>query len=251
MRSRRDDERGTTLIELLVASAIALTMLGSIAMTTAVIGGQATTLYHGAHAASNAEQLLDHAATQLGNAEQLGVCTQSPCAASSFPASPLLAASSSGLCFAAPLTGAIANTTPDSAPEAVCIVTGGTSLNRLYLDVYPPTVTSYTGCTLLNTCFPAPLSACMGSLSQDSCKDGDTDSSVDSDVTSYYLGVLTGKTPFSYYDSSGNSVTVSTTSASTQLDTIRAVQMDVTVSAGYSTGHVPRTYTLDYTATLH
>ncbi len=249
MRSRRDDERGTTLIELLVASAIALTMLGSIAMTTAVIGGQATTLYHGAHAASNAEQLLDHAATQLGNAEQLGVCTQVPCAASSFPASPLLAASSSGLCFAAPLTPALgANTTPNSPPEAVCIVTGGTSVsgtsvNRLYLDVYPPSASSYAACTSFSDCFTTPPTTCMGALTRGSCSG--------SGITSYYLGVLTSTTPFSYYDSSGNPVTVSTTSASTQLDTIRAVQMDVTISAGYSTGHVPLSYTLDYTATLH
>lgn len=247
MRRKRGEE-GTTLIELILASAISLIMLGSIVLTTTVIGGHASSLYHSAQAASNAEQLLDHAATQLSAAEQLGVCTQNPCTSPTtpFPQSPLLAASSSGMCFAAPVTEALAaNTTPNSAPEALCIVTGGTSLNKLYLDVYPPSpsVTSYVLCVSLSECFVPSPSTCMGSLVQSSCSG--------SNISSYYLGVLISNTPFSYYSNFGQPITASGVFTSAQLQAIKAVQINVTVSAGYSTGHIARSYTLDYTAALH
>lgn len=244
MHNRRADEDGTTLIELLVASVIALMILGSVVMTTTVIGGQAQGLTHAANAASNAEQLLDHAATQVSNAEQLGICTQQPCAASNFPPSILLAASSSGLCFAAPITSSEApDTTPNGPPEAECVVTGSTTPNTLYIDLYHASATTYSTCTSLSGCFDPSPQNCMDDLTQTGC--------ASSGVVTHFLGVLTTTTPFTYYDASGNAVTASGPLSTSQLSTVHAVQLDVTVSAGYGTGHVLRTYSLDYIAALH
>lgn len=248
MRRRCRGEEGTTLIELVVASAIALTILGSVMMTTAVIGGQATSIYHSGVAAGNAEQVLDHAATQLANAEQLGVCsTQNaagPCPATSFPPTPVLAASANGLCFAAPITPTqAANTTPNSAPQVVCIVTGGVTVNRLYLDIYPSSASSYAAC-ISWSCFTTSPQTCMGTLTQGSCSG--------SGVTSYYLGALSAadKTPFTYYNASVSPIVASGPFGSTELSDIRAVQLDVEISAGYAAGRVAKSYTLDYTAAV-
>lgn len=240
-RRSRSSEDGTTMVELLIASAIALVMLGSVVMTTVVIGGQAQSITRTTNAARDAEQLLDHAATQLDNAEQLGVCAQQPCAATSFPSSRLLAASSSGLCFAAPITSSEApNTTVGAAPEAQCIVTGSTSPDTLYIDLYPPSVTTYGDCTSVSSCFDPSPQTCMDDLTQSEC--------AGTGVTTYYLGVLTTTTPFTYYDASGNAVTASGPMTSSQLSTVQAVQLDLTISAGYNTGHVAQSYTLDYVA---
>lgn len=254
MRRPRGEQGGGSLVELLVATALAMILLAGVGLFAASAERTVTTDQVELGAEASAEHAIATAVTRLSSAAQLGICASSnppsyvplgQCLTPAGSGPVIVAASDSGatqgFCYYDYGVGQQAL----FAPNLTCVVAYNDTATPdwlMYVVTYsPPSGSTYTDCPP-TSCFgsgaPAP-----GALPPEPTQTSCTAS------CSAVLGATLADAPsISFVDGSGSAVTLSQDTSAQTLASIRSVSLQIVVSRASFRG--TGTYTYQTTSTI-
>lgn len=250
MRRLRGEHGGGSLVELLVATALAMILLAGVGLFAASAERTVTTDQVRLGAEATAEHAIATAVTQLSSAAQLGICA-STSPASYMPLGECLTPAGSG-----PVIVAASDSGSDQgfcyydygagqqglfAPNLTCVVAYDDTTASdwlMYVVTYtPPSGSTYTDCPP-TTCFGSESPSATGVLPPEPTSTSCTAS------CSAVLGATLAAAPnISFVDGSGSAVTLSQDTSARTLASIRSVSLQIVVHRPSFGGQGTYTYT--------
>lgn len=226
MRRFRGERGAGSLVELLVATGLAMILLAGVGLFAASAERTVTTDQVALGAEATAEHAIATAVTQLSSAAQLGICAStnpasytplSSCLTPAGSGPVIVAASDSGFCYYA----YAANTGGLFAPDLTCVAAYTT---QMYVFTYSPSSgATYTDC---------PPTSCFGSdaPAPGSLPPAPTATSCTASCSAVLGATLAGAPHFVFTNGNGDTVSVSQNSSAQTLASIQSVSLRIVVS---------------------
>lgn len=249
MRRLRGEHGAGSLVELLVATALAMILLAGVGLFAASAERTVTTDQIELGAEASAEHAIATAVTQLSSAAQLGICASTD-PASYMPLNQCLTPAGSGpVVVAASNSGSTqgfcyydygAGGTGLFAPDLTCVAAYNDTAASdwlMYVVTYsPPSGSTYTDC---------PPTSCFGSdaPAPGALPPKPTSTSCNTSCTAVLGATLAAAPNITFTNGSGSAVTLSQDTSAQTLASIRSVSLQIVVSRASFGGQGTYSYT--------